>query len=302
MRLSTAAGMIPFGAYTGEARSTSGRLRRGSWGGARVVLFLLLTIGNLAIEPFDRGLDTQASHLAALVAGTPGPAITEHPAFQLTIPADAVPSGDTIVHSIVAYTTTGQSATWEPYCCSGPVVEYVVEGKIAYKAMAPIQVTRANGTVEEIPAETEVILEPGDGLLTRIETAIETKNLSEGTAVVLTWLAIGDDSEGFGGREHTGWVEHGVGFQVWPTAITGPVTLRLEPVTLTVGDEVPIPPGELKLVVVAGNEVYISRPQTGTETSFKVQGAEGKSSLGYILTLEPRNPVAASPVAATPTS
>lgn len=238
---------------------------------------------------------------------TPGPAgIVERALVEFPVPEDALPNGDTtsasLAHIVIP---VGVRSTWEPTCCPGLLVEYVVAGEYAVRAGASILVWRGYGTTETIPAGTEVVLGPGDGLFSRNETAVEGANVGAHPVDLLSWIAIENPDGIYGGHQLPGWEvgRHDVtGTQAIPP---NPATIRLRRIDLAPGAVVPAQPGIVPLA--------ISLPTTGAGTPTDVAPSFGKGNTRtivnagsgpltvYALTLEPAlGPVGPS-TAGTPT-
>jgi hypothetical protein len=234
---------------------------------------------------------------------TPTPVATEETLLQVTIPADALPHGEGVSSGLAHFSIPpGTRSTWEPYCCPGPMVEYVLEGTYTVRAEAAIQLVRADGTVEEVPAGTEVVLGPGDGLISRNETVVEAANTGATPVELLNWVLI--EKGDFGGHSLLGWVDHMADVQ-GPLAVpAGPATLLLRRVELAPDATFPAPAaGTLRFGVTlpnnaAGTPVAADLGQQSDGT-IRTVGAEAITI--YILTLEPAGGATGSPVASSPT-
>ena len=136
---------------------------------------------------------------AILAPGTPEP--TDETLFEITIPADIVPQGTWRVSGLShdAYRAHSESV-WEPYCCDGAVVQYQLTGAIQVQGDVPLQILRANGDLEDVPANVEATVNKGDTLITLNQTGLTTINNGAQSADVLTWLLLDSPGDVFGGR------------------------------------------------------------------------------------------------------
>lgn len=291
---------VPFGAPPTRHR----------WGLARlataVVLLLVFGLVYIASGP-NRSDDGRRAALPAMVlpTGTPAPAATaEESLLVLTLPAESLPRGQTIGSGIAdAVIPPGIRSTWEPlepYCCPGPMVEYVIEGTYTVRADAAIRVVRADGATEEAPAGTAVTLGPGDSLISRNETVVETANTGTTPVILLNWTLIAVDPPGsFSGHRLTGWTQNSADVQEPLTLSAGPATLRLRRVELAPGAADMPPPGSLSFVVVLPQNAAGTPVPTfyGRQADGALRNTSSRNAITvYILTLEPAGGAAGSPV------
>ena len=184
---------------TAPAETPARRARFVPFAAAAVLILLIAAAGYFA---FGRDGGNPRMAIPGVVA-SPSPEPPDPTVLTVTIPAEELPSSDS-VSSGLAYVTVpvGNRSRWDAYCCPGPMVEYVVEGSYSVVAEAPVRVVRANGTVEEIPAGTEVTLAAGDALVSRNETAVEAWNGGTEPVLLLNWVYI--DDTGFQGHSLPG--------------------------------------------------------------------------------------------------
>jgi hypothetical protein len=235
----------------------------------------------------------------ATPAGGPAPGET---LLEVTLPADALPSWDRVTLSLSHFTVPPASrSTWEGRsgaCCPGPKLKYLLAGSLAAVSDGPMQVVRAGGSgaMVTVPAGTEVVLAPGDTVITRNEhgdawtnpgpTPVELLSMPvlsgfvPGPPVPGTWaLRLADVREGV-------------------SLPAGAYTLRLERVALAVGAELPLPPGGLRLAITLPDEEgyvgYVGRRSDGTIVAI---GAPRATVAAYVLTVEPAGAGAGTPTA-----
>jgi hypothetical protein len=188
----------------------------------------------LRLEP-DTTKETPA---AAVASPAPDEPLIET-VFTMPLAAEEMPTGYGSSGLALYSVPVGHRTTWEPSCCPGPLIEYVVEGSYGARAEAPLRVVRSTGETDEIAAGTEVMLGPGDTLISRNETVAEIWNAGETPVVLLDWWYL----EGDVGHEVSGWtlLTYQVGQVTLPLA---PVTMTLMRVTLVDGAETTLVPAD----------------------------------------------------------
>lgn len=194
---------------------------------AALLLVLTLAIGYVG---FGIG-DSESEHRTTVPAAV-APDDRLGVLLQITIPAEALPQGDGISAGLAHFSIPpGTRSTWQSSCCAGPLIEYVVAGTYTVRADAVIQVVRASGTTEEIPAGVDVVLEAGDSLISRNETTVESARTgisSRGTAE----LGGGRSRRFRGGRSLPGWSSHAADVQGPISLVAAPMMVVLERVTV----------------------------------------------------------------------
>jgi len=263
---------------------------------AAVVLVLVAAAGYLAIVRDD---DDRPNSIPAAVVATPSlddPVI--EPVFTVTLPAEEIPSGDGVSSGLALFTIpVGHRATWEPTCCPGPMIEYVVEGSYGVRATAPIEVVRANGATEEIAAGAEVTLAAGDALISRNETVVEVWNAGDIPVVLLNWMTI-DGANGHNGHNVPGWVRGPTGIRFEMTPSNGLATATLLRVTLPNGGVAALDdPGTVYFGArLADTDGWVTHRSDG---SVEMGSMPGSPFVAYVLRLE-QDPTAGTPPAGSP--
>jgi len=190
--------------------------------------------------------------------GPSGPAIdapvaTTIPAddglLTITLPAGAIPRGEGVNAGLAHFSIPpGTRSTWIPYCCPGPMVEYVIAGTYTVRAQSAVRVVRADGTEEVVAAGVETVLDPGDALISRNETVVEGANTGDVPVELLNWVLLA--AGGFGGHALPGWASHNVDVQGELVLPPGSAEVRLTTIELHPGTPVPLPSdGSLTFVV-----------------------------------------------------
>ena len=248
---------------------------------------------------------------AVYAPASPSPAATpDETVLELTLPATALPTGDGVGAGLAVFTIApGTRSTWDQTCCPGVLVEYVLSGQYTVRAAAAITVVRAGGAVEDIPARIEVILNPGDALVSRDEVGVEAANTGAEPVSLLSWLLI----EGAGtfdtqrvthlwaelwpqftGHKLPGWVEGLPGDIREMSDVQGPVSLDAAPATIrlrrvTVPDDsvVPLPVEGVQFVAPVGPHADKLRQ---ADMSLRILGEIGQPVTVYILTLQQADP------------
>ena len=158
------------------------------------LVVVTLTFAYLAFGPPRSGRqDEPAAGLPAAFstpASPPAGTMAEETLVEITLPADTVPA--TIYSGQNHYTIPpGSSGRWEPSsfsatCCTGPRLNYVLEGTYTVRSEGPVQVLRSDAERwEDIPAGTEIVLEPGDALLSWMDDSFDAVNASSAPVELL---------------------------------------------------------------------------------------------------------------------
>jgi hypothetical protein len=174
----------------------------------------------------------------------------EQTLFSSALPVEALPHGDRISGNLSHVTVEpGTASSWEPApngCCPGVRVDYVVEGELVVRPGGPARVmrSRADLSSERVAAGTEVLLGPGDTLMSRYEDPFESENAGTIPVRLLDWVFV----DGFVTSNHgnpSGWDYHFDGHSIFDLVLgEQAATLRLDRVTLRPGAVLPVAPGD----------------------------------------------------------
>jgi hypothetical protein len=277
---------------------------------AALVLFTL-TFAYLALGPARFG--RQAEQPAGLPAALSTPAspsagmIAEETLAEITLPEEAVPA--TIYSGQNHYTIPpGSSGRWEPSsfsptCCTGPRLNYVLEGTYTVRGDGPMQVLRSGAAQwEDVPAGTEIMLEPGDALLSWMDDSFDAVNSGSAPVELLDGILFdgGMTTDPIPQKSGGGpaWTFHDQDIMLTQQPVPSePVILRLRQATLPKGGVLPRPPGAILQLAVsldAGDVVLTENPHN--PNPFELGNLGSGPATIYILSLEPAG--AASPTAA----
>jgi hypothetical protein len=156
------------------------------------LLVLTLGLGYFALV-FGDGSDPDRGPSAIVPAPT-HPAVDMADAetlFSLTLSPEDVPRsperGISSEGFVVEPGTTGEWPGTSAICCSGVRIDYVVDGAYTVRADGPIDVRRADGREETIPAGTENVLGPGDRMLVPEGTGFTNANNGDVPVHVIGW-------------------------------------------------------------------------------------------------------------------
>lgn len=222
----------------------------------------------------------------------------------VTLPAGVMPAE--IVGSLNLYSVpVGIEGTWDWTCCTGVRLDYILESTYTVRGAGPMQVQRGgcNAAWEEIGAGTEIVLDAGDALLSRMEDAFDGVN-SGSTPVELLDVVLFegtplDDPIPFQASGARAWLYHDQDIWLLPVPVPNePITMRLEQARLGAAAERLLPTGAfMQLGITRDDGIVISTREDFSLKSFSEQPA----SL-YALTLEPAGAEsgAATPAAAAP--
>jgi hypothetical protein len=274
---------------------------------AAALLLVGLGIGYVVFGSGFSGDESRTTIPAAVEpAATPSPApFTEESLLEITIPAAALPQGEGIAAGLAIFTIPpGNRSTWLPYCCDGPLIEYVISGTYTVRAQDPIEVVRSDGMVEEIPAGAEATLEPGDSLLSRNETLVEDANTGDSPVELLSWVVI-EQGNSFNGHQLPGWASGAPDAQFQIDLSPAPATLRIKRIEM-IGEAIVSAPAD-------GGMLWFAVPApvnaAGTPTSERIAklsngeliNASKETNVAYLLTFEQVASAAGSPIAGSPT-
>jgi hypothetical protein len=248
---------------------------------------------------------------AVYAPATPSPEATpDDTVLRLTLPATALPTGDTLGAGLAVFTIApGTWSSWDQTCCPGVLVEHVVSGQYSVRAEDAITIIRADQAVEAIPAHTEVLLNPGDSMISRDEVAVEAGNRGTEPVTLLSWLLIQGDGTferqrttllwaelwpQFTGHKLPGWVEGQPGDVREMSDVQGPIRLDAGSATIelrrvTVRDDTILPPPADGLQFIAPVGPHADKLRQADNT-YRVLGEIGQPVTVYILTLRGADP------------
>jgi hypothetical protein len=225
------------------------------------LVVVTLTFAYLAFGPPRSGRQDEPAAWIPAAFSTPAsspasPAASqaaEAPLVEITLPAVGMPA--TIFGALTHFTIPpGSSGRYEPTrfsdtCCTGVRLSYVLEGTYAVRGDGPMQVMR-NGTDtwKEMWVGTEIVVTPGDALLSRMEDSFDATNAGATPVELLDGeLFEGDVSTDPIPQDRAGasaWRSHDQDILFTPQAVPpGLVILRLQQATLPNGGVLPPPPG-----------------------------------------------------------
>ncbi len=264
--------------------------RQPSWLGRPILRYAAAAILILGIVlSFDMFRNYRADHdpgPAILAPASPEPTAesTADTVLETTIPADVIPASGFDSAGLALFTIpVGNRSTWEKFCCAGPLIEHVISGTVTVRIAAAIQVVRADGTVEDVPADTEVTLKPGDSLITRIEATREVANTGTDPVVLVSFVALEGNSGHFDGDRLPGWQEGVKDVLNDPLAfLHEPIAVRLSTTTVMNGESIPAPPSGYLFVNPPFDGGFIARHSDG---SVQVFGQIGQPVEVYAITL-----------------
>jgi hypothetical protein len=231
---------------------------------------------------------------AVATPATPSPSATnDETLVTVTVPAGALPAE--VVAGLNHYTVApGSEATWDWTCCSGVRLDYILEGTYAVTSAGPMQLRRAGSATdwEDVRPGTEVVLEPGDALLSRMEDSFDAVNFSSSVVNLLdVVLLVGNPGEDPVPHERSGlaaWEYNDLvdGQDIWlaPVSVPAePMTLRLRQTSIDATSELAAPSDSIMQLAISLDEGAVS----STQEDFAIKNYGPDPIAIYALTLEP---------------
>jgi hypothetical protein len=279
----------------------------GRWRVAQLAaaLLLIMAVGFGAVSLLPR-----SNHLPpSLPAANVSPGADKKTLFEITIPAELVPKqpgmGE-LQHLSIGPGTHGNWPGAGP-CCTGsnPLLYYILTGSFTIRAQADMLVVRADDPEHPVTvsANTDVTLGPGDAVLLTINSPYETVNIGT-TDVNLFWWIL-EDGGGLDSLHPQVWATY-EDEQNYPMPVSppGPVTLRMERLTLPADATYTIPSSIDPLNAFAQSfDIGAYGPMPAQIVNMgdgRIENIKDHDATVYLITLIPLG-TAASPVAATPT-
>ena len=252
-------------------------------------LLLAIVGAVIVVAILASGDPDRAADMPPIMApASPSPAATPEDAIllEIDIPAAAIPVSDGYIAALsFDVVPAGNSNDFGLSCCDGPLVQHLVSGTLTFTVSAPVEVIRADGTTEQVAADTPTTLVAGETLLTRNEHGVTTTNPGPEPAEVLDWLLLDDPNEYFAGRQEEGWEGRDLEATSDVPPITGSVALTLRREVLVPGDIVPVLAGNLSLAVTADPEVDVFK-RFGDGGIYPID-SHGNPTVIYVFTMIP---------------
>lgn len=206
----------------------------------------------------------------------------------ITLPTGAMPTE--IIGGLNHYSVpAGSEGTWDWTCCTGPRLDVILEGAYTIRGAGPMQVLRgAGGSWEEITPGTEIVLDAGDALYSRLEDTFEAVNPGS-TAVQLLDVVLFEgtppnDPVPYAASGVAAWQYHDQDIWQVPVSVPpGPVTLRVRQADLATEATLPLPDGAIMQLVISRDAGAI----LGKQTDFSVNNLSQKPIALYALSVEP---------------
>ena len=221
---------------------------------AATALLVLLTLGLALVvaAPGRFGIREITGIRSVFAPETPDSGVTiEETLFSAILPAEALPHGEGISGNLSYFTVEpGVESSWEPAlngCCPGVRVDYVVEGELAVRPGGLAHVVRADADLspQTVAAGSEVLLGPGDTLMSRYDDPFESTNPGTARVRLLDWVFV----DGYVTSNHgnpSRWDYHFDGHYVFDLAMPdGAAMLRLDRATFQPGAVLPVGAGDL---------------------------------------------------------
>lgn len=254
------------------------------------LIIITMAVTFLAIGPPwpTRPVEDRGNVPAVVAPATPSPSMSvDDSLVTVTLPAGAVPAE--IVAGLNHYSVpAGNEGKWSWTCCTGPRLDYILEGTITVRGAGPMRVQRDGdpGSWEDIAPGTDIILEPGDALLSRLEDSFDAVNAGSLAVELLDLVLVAgtplDDPVPYQESGAVAWE-----FQdqdLWLLPITVPeasVTIDLWQASLETDAIVPPPQGAMIQLAITRDEGAIISTQEG----FVVKNLSQAPVSAYLMTL-----------------
>jgi hypothetical protein len=265
-----------------------------AWFATAALVLLTLGAAYLALGP-GRPTPERANQLPAIVTSpvpspaTPAPdgASADEALLAVELPADALPRTDQVSAGLsVVELPPGHEAAWSASAAAaypGLRVEYLLEGTYAVRPETAVRVVRADGADEAVPGGAEVLLAPGDALVSRADAAFAETNPGPAPAVLLSWVLLDGAQRAAPGPGIR--MESPLAVYDRAAAPAGPAALRLRRVELAPDAVLPAPAGAFQIAATERGA-----PSVGRESDGAVSNPGGETATVYVLTLEPAAP------------
>jgi len=227
---------------------------------------------------------------AILAPSNPSPtaAPVDADLFQLVLPDDALPAGGALVANLTYDTIpAGVTNRREEPCCDGAFVQHVVSGALTVTVEATVEVLRADGSRESVPAGQPIALAAGDTLVSRSEHAVTTTNAGAGPADVLGWTLIAGTSDPTASRGDKGWEHRASTTTSLVQEMTGGVVVRLRREVLLADETVVVPAFTLTLSLAPDPESHVVKRVT--DSILLPVDTQQDGPVTYILTMVPQS-------------
>lgn len=268
-----------------------------------MLVLLTLGFGFLVFGPGRPNTDQLANLPAIFAPALSSPsAQTDDWLVAITLPPGAFPSEvvGALSHFSVA---AGSEGTYDWDCCTGPRLDYIIEGSLTIRGAGPMQVLRGSGGAwEEMAPETEIVLGEGDALYSRYEDTFESVNAGSAPVELLEagFLAEPppDDPVPHESSGIPSWKYQDQDI-MWGGAVSvpaGPVTMRIADSTLAAGASLPLPLGAIIQLVVTLD----TTSAVGTNGDFGVKNIGQDSATIYVLTVEAEDAASGTSGTGTP--
>jgi hypothetical protein len=178
--------------------------------------------------------------------------------------------------------------------------EHIVTGEIAFSSKAAAQVLRADGSVEDIAAGTEAMLQPGDTWIARNEVEFKASNTGPEPVQMAEWVYLHDPDASFGGHQLEGWGGPG-GLDVTDQVpdFAGAIEVKLQRLVLDPGEGgYTFRTGGLRLVVSPNIETDILT--VFGDGGFTAYDSQGQQTTAYTIEITPSGQASAHPIVGVP--
>lgn len=264
-----------------------------------VVLTVALGIRAFGPHPAEHGRPGSVPALVASPAVATPPATDAETLVEAAVPGSMLPAHPGAIwhfehYTIQPYTPATRlvGATWDAAigdCCPGLRFEFVLEGSYAVRPSGTATAVRAGGGASEVRAGDEVILGPGDALLSRSQDPFDAANVGPAPVELLT--AVLTDEWNTTYSIPAGWELHDYDDAYDVAAPDSGGLVRLRRADLAAKTSIATPPGTIAQVAIT----TAANASLAKQADGAVRNIGNAALPAYLLSLEPADPALATP-------
>jgi hypothetical protein len=256
-----------------------GHRRAFAWLAAAALLLIAVGAGYIAFWP-DRN-EQRTTIPAVVVPATP----TDETLIEVTLPAESLPAGPAGSGFDVNTLSASSQTTWTTP--SLVQARYVLSGRVAIRSNAPIRILRASnvGVWETEPADSDVLLGPGDAAYFAPMATADFTSVGPAAAELLTWIIGASPLP-------AGWTDNAYAVPAGREVSLpgGPAVLRIKRLIAQPDSELPLEPGAILFSAITMRRNPEGTPIAATLIDQNNSGpvlAASEPAVVYVVSLTP---------------